>query len=1064
MATRVQRRRGTTVEHSTFTGAVGETTVDTTKDTVVVHDAVTAGGHPLAKEARAINTTAPITGGGTLAADRTLAISNNGITNALLAQMAANTIKGNNTGGASDPLDLTATQITAMLNNFTSALKGLVPLSGGGTSNFLRADGSWAVPPGSAADQDSFNVDDYGADNTGVANSTTAIRAAITAAAANVTATGRRSAVTFSAGEYLVTTRTSLSHFDITGMTNLVFQGASGMRTMLNFSGDAAAGDWYMFHVHGGSTDIEFRNLKMDMAGLTNPDPAEQNHLIQIGNNASDVWISDCEFLNTVGDGIRLLGEFAAPVENVFIKNCKFDDCGRAGVSFQRWTRFVDVSRCRFDGGDDQQIDFEATGYQLVADAGGSATILQDASASFVSWGIVPGDIIYHYGDEQFFTVASVDSATQLTIDAGATTWASADYYFPKHCEGIHIHHNFLNRVAPAVDLLATFYATYKSSFSDNTLIGGGLKVADAVYSAIERNSIETAETGLAEAGIGTIKVMTGTRIDGNIIVVRNTTNVIGRNGISVAAQVRTPGDISISGNTIFQLVRGNAIKVDSAATIQIDNNFLVLYTPGDTNLSGAIDVRAISRDIDSVQANNNKIRIMAGSGNWQYGFRASASPNDVHSITVRGGFMADCTNPIDIGVSGGVISTPPFVDGISFEDGASPIVPTASVPWFQIAGLNGRAAGKRYMPGIFWGNDSPEGVLYGAMGSKAYCRNADGVTIHYTYEKQTDTNLSTGWVALISGGSGSPGGSSGQVQWNNAAAFAGATNVNVDSGDLHLDDNASPATPAGGTKLVSAAVAGRSVLAMLSALGIQEQLGTDWGRARRALYLAAGNSNQAAILGLNTPTVVGTATSRITNYGAAGTRKTRLGFVSAAGAGSMTSVRHTATFFTIGDGTDEGGFRFWGEVMCSDAATVAGARGFFGVHSNTAAATNVDPATLTNCIGLAQLAGSGNMHIVYGGSAAQTPIDLGANFPAGTLSVDYYELELFAPRNSNNTVYYKVTRVNTGDVATGTLTGTAGTALPSATTGLTWNCWRTNNATALAAGFDVGQIIVEYY
>ena len=44
MATRVQFRRGTTSEHSSFTGAVGEVTVDTTKKAVVVHDGSTAGG------------------------------------------------------------------------------------------------------------------------------------------------------------------------------------------------------------------------------------------------------------------------------------------------------------------------------------------------------------------------------------------------------------------------------------------------------------------------------------------------------------------------------------------------------------------------------------------------------------------------------------------------------------------------------------------------------------------------------------------------------------------------------------------------------------------------------------------------------------------------------------------------------------------------------------------------------------------------------------------------------------------------------------------------------------
>ncbi|MHA7968975.1 hyaluronate lyase N-terminal domain-containing protein [Rhizobium sp. CAU 1783] len=51
MSTQIQHRRGTTVQHASFTGAVGEVTVDTTKKTVVVHDGATLGGTPLAKEA-----------------------------------------------------------------------------------------------------------------------------------------------------------------------------------------------------------------------------------------------------------------------------------------------------------------------------------------------------------------------------------------------------------------------------------------------------------------------------------------------------------------------------------------------------------------------------------------------------------------------------------------------------------------------------------------------------------------------------------------------------------------------------------------------------------------------------------------------------------------------------------------------------------------------------------------------------------------------------------------------------------------------------------------------------
>jgi len=50
MARQVQLRRGTTAQTSTFTGAVAEVTVDTDKNTVVIHDGSTAGGHPITSD------------------------------------------------------------------------------------------------------------------------------------------------------------------------------------------------------------------------------------------------------------------------------------------------------------------------------------------------------------------------------------------------------------------------------------------------------------------------------------------------------------------------------------------------------------------------------------------------------------------------------------------------------------------------------------------------------------------------------------------------------------------------------------------------------------------------------------------------------------------------------------------------------------------------------------------------------------------------------------------------------------------------------------------------------
>lgn len=50
MAKLLKLRRGTTTQHNSFTGAEGEVTVDTTKDTLVVHDNSTAGGRAMLRE------------------------------------------------------------------------------------------------------------------------------------------------------------------------------------------------------------------------------------------------------------------------------------------------------------------------------------------------------------------------------------------------------------------------------------------------------------------------------------------------------------------------------------------------------------------------------------------------------------------------------------------------------------------------------------------------------------------------------------------------------------------------------------------------------------------------------------------------------------------------------------------------------------------------------------------------------------------------------------------------------------------------------------------------------
>jgi len=82
-----------------------------------------------------------------------LTIANDAVTYAKMQNVVNNNrFIGRISGANGDPEELTGTQATTLLDTFTSSLKGLAPVSGGGTTNFLRADGTWAAPPGGGAD------------------------------------------------------------------------------------------------------------------------------------------------------------------------------------------------------------------------------------------------------------------------------------------------------------------------------------------------------------------------------------------------------------------------------------------------------------------------------------------------------------------------------------------------------------------------------------------------------------------------------------------------------------------------------------------------------------------------------------------------------------------------------------------------------------------------------------------------------------------------------------------------------------------------------------------------
>jgi len=78
-----------------------------------------------------------------------LGVATAGVTLAMMANVATARFIGRVTAATGVPEALTGTQATTLLDVGTSALKGLAPASGGGTTNFLRADWTWAAPAAS---------------------------------------------------------------------------------------------------------------------------------------------------------------------------------------------------------------------------------------------------------------------------------------------------------------------------------------------------------------------------------------------------------------------------------------------------------------------------------------------------------------------------------------------------------------------------------------------------------------------------------------------------------------------------------------------------------------------------------------------------------------------------------------------------------------------------------------------------------------------------------------------------------------------------------------------------
>ena len=322
-------------------------------------------------------------------------------------------------------------------------------------------------------------------------------------------------------------------------------------------------------------------------------------------------------------------------------------------------------------------------------------------------------------------------------------------------------------------------------------------------------------------------------------------------------------------------------------------------------------------------------------------------------------------------------------------------------------------------------------------------------------------TNLSmTGTTLNAAGGSGSPGGSTTQMQFNNAGAFAGASDVLVEGSQLRLPTASGTTQPAsGGTKLIGMTKAGRTVPAFLTQDGLVRGVQSDLARGFPLLWKAMPNNVALSTIGCGTPTAVGTATAANIATTNLVTYTPRLEYlVTAAATTAIAGFRGLATMVTVGGGAaGVGGFHFHGVWGPATGVATTTTRAFFGLANITSAPTDVEPSTSVNCIAMGWDAADTNIQIMFNDAAgACTKTDLGASFPVPTTDrTALYSLEMFSPKGTTQSVEWLVTDMVSGATASGTIS----TNLPATSSLLAPRGWISVGGTSSVIGFGLASV-----
>ena len=263
-------------------------------------------------------------------------------------------------------------------------------------------------------------------------------------------------------------------------------------------------------------------------------------------------------------------------------------------------------------------------------------------------------------------------------------------------------------------------------------------------------------------------------------------------------------------------------------------------------------------------------------------------------------------------------------------------------------------------------------------------------------------------------GGGGSPGGTTGEVQFNNAGAFAGAANVEIDNGDLALVDGGFPVTPAAGrTKVFTDSMATRRLVGSIDSSGNHFDFQPALFNSTTYMWLAGTGTTLAINWGTSfTARNNGNAAAQshpIKNNLSAIQSMNRANFSTGSTATGASGVQAVETNAWRGSSAGLGGFFFFARFALE--ARSGTHRLFVGLSANNAT-LNAQPSTLNNTLGIGLDSADTNLQFMIRDTATTTRIDT-------TVAVDtttIYDFYMYCEPNGS-TIYFELRNALTNAV-----------------------------------------------